>query len=317
MVLGRGLSRTRGPEVPPSPPFSLNGRVPRDTDRRLAEALWRIHRRPERPEAWIGGGNLPWNERSFAERMLREHLDESHGAASRRTDERLAQLDWLWEKLGLAPGSRVFDVTCGPGLYAVELARRGCSTLGVDFSPAAIAHARRLAVQRNVVDHCRFVESDVRRLEIEEPPFDAALFLYGQLAVFPRDEAARLLRQIGAHLAPGARLCVELLDPARVDKTQSTWWFTDDTGLWGDTPFLHLGERFWDEETRTSTERFHILHLETGEMEEIFLCDQSYTREEFATTLAHAGFSHVDFYDAWDGVGVYDAREWVVYVATK
>jgi hypothetical protein len=35
------------------------------------------------------------------------------------------------------------------------------------------------------------------------------------------------------------------------------------TGLWGETPYLHLGERFWNAETRCSTESFQILHLET------------------------------------------------------
>ena len=49
----------------------------------LAAALWRLYRRPDRPQAWVGGGNLPWNDPAFSARMLREHLDESHGAASR------------------------------------------------------------------------------------------------------------------------------------------------------------------------------------------------------------------------------------------
>ena len=43
--------------------------------------------------------------------MLREHLDESHGAASRTQRERHLQLDWLWEKLALQPGQPVLDVT--------------------------------------------------------------------------------------------------------------------------------------------------------------------------------------------------------------
>ena len=62
--------------------------------------------------------------------MLREHLDESHGAASRVTVERERQLAWLNEKLGLQAGSSVLDVTCGPGLYAVALAEQGCRVTG-------------------------------------------------------------------------------------------------------------------------------------------------------------------------------------------
>lgn len=57
------------------------------TQRRLEQALWSIYNRPERPLAWTDGGNLPWDEANFAKRMLAEHLDESHSAASRRMPE--------------------------------------------------------------------------------------------------------------------------------------------------------------------------------------------------------------------------------------
>jgi hypothetical protein len=110
---------------------------------------------------------------------------------------------------------------------------------------------------------------------------------------------------------------VELLDPARVDKTDTSWWFTDDKGLWGDRPFLHLGERHWDEAERASVERYLILHLESGALDEIILCDQTYTVEEMTELMRAAGFSSVTAYPAWDGLGLYDAGEWVVYVAEK
>ncbi|MEZ4518589.1 MAG: class I SAM-dependent methyltransferase [Chloroflexota bacterium] len=151
----------------------------------LSQVLWRIYRRPERPPLWVGGGNLPWDDPAFSERMLREHLDQSHGAASRTAVERELQLDWFQSKLGLAAHSRVLDWTCGPGLYAVPLAERGCVVTGVDFGPASIAYARDLATAAGVADLCTFVESDVRDFEPVDGGYDVALFLYGQLAVFP------------------------------------------------------------------------------------------------------------------------------------
>jgi SAM-dependent methyltransferase len=284
----------------------------------LTHALWHIYRRPDPPPLWpAGGGNLPWNDPAFSERMLREHLDESHGAASRQAAERAAQLDWLWAQLALRSGSRVLDLTCGPGLYAVPLAQRGAQVTGVDFSPASIAHARRLADEAGVALRCAFVEADVRQYDPEPAAYDAALFLYGQLAVFPRENAAALLGKAAAALRPGGRLVVELLDPARVDKADSSWWFTDDKGLWGDRPFLHLGERRWNAAERASVERYYILHLESGAMDEIVLCDQTYKIEEMAGLMRAAGFSNVDSYAGWDGLPLYDAAEWVVYVAQK
>ena len=287
---------------------------PTESDNPFARALWRIYRRPE-AALWQAGGNLPWNDPAFSARMLREHLDESHGAASRQAAERAAQLDWLWARLALAPGRRLLDLTCGPGLYAVPLAQRGVAVTGVDFGPASIAHARRLAAEAGVARRCVFVEADVRDYEPEAATYDAALFLYGQLAVFPRRQAAALLAKAARALRPGGRLVVELLHPERLDNKDSTWWFADDKGLWGERPFLHLGERRWEAAERASVERFTTLDLASGALSEIVLCDQSYEVAEMTALLRGAGLAAVEVYPAWEGLGLYDASEWVVYVA--
>ncbi|UCG25941.1 MAG: class I SAM-dependent methyltransferase [Chloroflexota bacterium] len=288
-----------------------------EKERSLASALRRLYRRPERPTPWAFGGNLPWNDPVFSKRMLREHLDESHGAASRQEPERRLVTEWLWSRLDLAPGVQVLDVTCGPGLYAVALAERGCKIVGVDFSPASIAYARQLASERNVFERCRFEEADVRQMTFENDQFDAALFLYGQLSVFTVEDALALLTKIASYLRPGGRLVVELLTPDRLDKKDSSWWFTDDTGLWGDEPFLHLGERFWLEEEKIVVERFYTLDLESGAMDEVILCDQSYSTSEMAALMKRAGFATVDVLPAWDELKLYDAPEWTIYVARK
>jgi SAM-dependent methyltransferase len=283
----------------------------------LTDALWRIYRRPERPVPWSYGGNLPWDDPDFSKRMLREHLDQSHGAASRQQAERETIISWIWSKLGLAPGSHLLDVTCGPGLYSVAFAERQCQVIGIDFGPASIAYARQLASDRHVAEQCRFIKQDVREMTLDSDHFDAALFLYGQLAVFKVEEAAGLLQTVAASLRPGGRLVVELLASERIDKQESNWWFTDDHGLWGDQPFMHLGERFWLAEQEMVVERFYTLNLETGTMDEITLCDQSYPVERMVGLMKAAGFSKVDVYPAWDGLNLYDAPEWVVYVAHK
>lgn len=288
-----------------------------DSKTKLTNALWRIYNRPDRPHPWDSGGNLPWNDPDFSARMLREHLDDSHGTASRTTAERQQQIDWLWSKMRLRRGATLLDVTCGPGLYAVEFARRGCHVIGIDFGPAAIDYARRQAAENDVAGYCTFVEQDVREIDYAGSNFDAALFIYGQLAVFKREEAQMLLNRVAQSLKPGGQLCVELLNQDRVDKGNSNWWFTDDCGLWGETPFLHLGERFWYEEEKLSLERFQTIDLQTGELVEIQLCDQTYAVAEMVQMMQQAGFKAVAMYEAWDGLPLYDAGEWIVYLAQR
>jgi ubiquinone/menaquinone biosynthesis C-methylase UbiE len=249
--------------------------------------------------------------------MLREHLDQSHGAASRVADERKIQVDWLWNRLELQPGAKLLDATCGPGLYALEFAKRGCHVTGIDFGPASIRYAKEIVEREGVAEQCTFIQQDVRQMGVTKESFDAALFIYGQLAVFKREEARALLTNIVQALKPGSKLCVELLNQERVDKKHSTWWFTDDKGLWSDQPFLHLGERYWDEAEEISIERFHTIHLETGQMDEVILCDQTYTVETMVEMMKKVGFDMVESYPGWDGLPLYDAGEWVVHVAKK
>jgi SAM-dependent methyltransferase len=219
----------------------------------------------------------------------------------------------------LQPGHNLLDVTCGPGLYAVEFAERGCFVTGVDFSPASIDYARQLAANRGVLDLCNFIQQDVRGVDLSTAApdigYDAAIFLYGQLAVFPIATADMLLANIVRALRPGGVLCIELLDQDNVDKEDSSWWFTDDKGLWGSEPFLHLGERFWLGAEALSIERYLIIDLNSGKLTEIALCDQTYSKPEMATKLKDAGSHTVDIHPAWGDLPLYDADEWVLYLA--
>ncbi len=285
-------------------------------ERNFARALWKVYRRGNRPIPFAYQGNLPYDDPAFGRRMLARMLDEQDAAGSRISAERTLQINWLTNKLNLAPESTLFDVTCGAGLYAVPFAMQGLRVTGVDFASISIDYAKEFAAREGVAARCEWHIQDIHKMDFAGREFHAAILLYGQLAVMTEEQAQAVLRKIAASLRAGGKLCLEMLNPDMVDKTNSTWWFTDDRGLWGNAPFLHLGERIWDEAAQTSLERYHILHLETGEMDEILLGDRVYS-VDFLTEMLHtAGFSSVHTYPAWDGLPLYDADEWIVYIAT-
>ena len=76
---------------------------------------------------------------------------------------------------GLAPGSRVLDVGCGPGRHALELATRGHDVLGIDLSERFVAVARAAAADAGL-GTARFERVDARRLE-HDAAFDLVLSL--------------------------------------------------------------------------------------------------------------------------------------------
>jgi len=289
--------------------------LPEDAVAALAQraALRRIYGRTQPPVPWRDGENLPWDDATFSERMLAQHLDQSHGAASRPLHEIRAQVQQMRAWLELSEGDRLLDITCGPGLYASEFAGQGIDVTGVDFGPASIAHARKLSASSP--RPFTLCEADVREMDLAGQAFDAAIYIYGQFTVLRPAEAADVLRRIRAALRPRARLLLEVLDYDHFDKQSSNWWYTDQGGLWGDFPYLHLGERAWDPEQSAAVERFFILNLDSGEMQDYGLSDQAYTEGQMREMLNAAGFELVAVHPAWAGLALKDAEEWVVYVA--
>ena len=114
-----------------------------------------------------------------------------------------------------APQS-VLDAGCGTGRVAIELARRGVATVGVDLDAAMLDAARRKA------PHQQWVCADLASLDLEQQ-FDVAV-MAGNVMIFvePGTEAQVVLR-MAAHLVPGGRLVAgfqlgQTIDLDRYDK---------------------------------------------------------------------------------------------------
>ena len=99
-----------------------------------------------------------------------------------------------------APG-RALDLGCGTGTNVLYLARHGWHAVGVDFSPHAIAVAKRRARESRSV--AAFRVADVTRLPDLGEPFDLALDM-GCLHSVPAERRGDYARGLLARLAPGA-----------------------------------------------------------------------------------------------------------------
>ena len=136
--------------------------------------------RPVPATPWAEGDNLPWDEPAFSERMLAEHLSQQNDRASRRAATIDAQVRFLARQVTHEDDARVLDLACGPGLYLHRLARLGYRCHGIDFSPAAIRHARRVAAAEAL--DCTFDQADLRQAEMGRG-YALVLLLFGQVNV--------------------------------------------------------------------------------------------------------------------------------------
>lgn len=106
-------------------------------------------------------------------------------------------------ELGEVAGKRLIHLQCHFGLDTLILARHGARVTGLDFSPAAIAEARRLAAETGLA--AEFVCANVYDArQVVEGEFEIAYVTWGTLCWLP--DVAAWARTVASLLNPGGYL---------------------------------------------------------------------------------------------------------------
>ena len=102
------------------------------------------------------------------------------------------------------PGDKVLDLCCGHGNVTERLAAAGAAPVGLDFSAAMLAHARRR------VPGGEFIEGDAQNLPFDDGAFDLVV---SNLGVVHVPDQPRALAEIRRVLKPGGRFAMSSWAP--------------------------------------------------------------------------------------------------------
>lgn len=132
----------------------------------------------------------------------------------RNDEEARRQIDFLERILGCRPPLAVFDLGCGDGRHAIELACRGYRVTGLDLSEELLTRARERAETAGL--EIVFCQGDMREIPYEGV-FDLLVNFFTSFGYFPEDaENARVLTAIARALRPGGRFLMDYLNRAYV-----------------------------------------------------------------------------------------------------
>lgn len=109
----------------------------------------------------------------------------------------------FYERLTIAPGSRLLDVACGSGQLALMAAKDGLEVTGVDIAGNLVERARVRARSEGL--HARFEEADAEALPFEEASFDVVASVIGAMFAPRPDLVAKELLRV---CAPGGTIAM-------------------------------------------------------------------------------------------------------------
>jgi SAM-dependent methyltransferase len=187
---------------------------------------------PSSPDARGGSGRDHWFE------DLADHLGAAYDRYA-HTKGTVQEVDHVLAALGLHAGQRVLDVGCGTGRHALELARRGIATHGIDISERFIEVARSRASDQPDPRMAGFGSSlatferaDARSMTFDGE-FDAVICLcqgaFGMMTAGGEDAA--VVAGIARALRPGGGLALSAFNAYFAVKYHGDADFDADTGV--------------------------------------------------------------------------------------
>jgi SAM-dependent methyltransferase len=229
-----------------------------------------------------------WDDEHISAQMLMFHLDPYSMPASRPHEVIDRSVDWIASTLALGEGSSVLDLGCGPGLYTLQLARRGIRTHGVDISRRSVAHARTAAGTAGLP--ATFEVGNYLTAPLGGP-YDAALLIYEDFCVLSPGQRRLLLRHARRALRAGGALVMDVTAASRFDQARPACRrATDlDGGFWAEPPYEGCHETWTYPDLRLVLDRYTI--VKDGHSRQFWNWLHCLTREQVAQELVAAGFA--------------------------
>ena len=217
------------------------------------------------------------------------------------------EIDPLLRLIGMRPQS-ILDLCCGPGRFAVPLARRGFRVTGVDRTAFFLNKARERAAAENV--EISWVQVDMRTF-VQPGAFDLAISMFTSFGYFDdKAEDLTVLRNIRESLRPGGALVMDVVGKERLART----FQPATSSKHADGSVVIDRREVLDDWTRVRMEWTII----KGNAVRVFTIDHTvYSGQELKDRLTAVGFGDVRLYGSIDGAPYGREADRLIAIARK
>jgi 2-polyprenyl-3-methyl-5-hydroxy-6-metoxy-1,4-benzoquinol methylase len=149
----------------------------------------------------IKKSNSPWWQTVFDEVYL-SAFEPLH--SSQQTKK---EVTWLIKTLGLKKNAQVLDIPCGTGRHSFELAKKGYTVTGIDFSKTLLGAARKRDTKEK--KHPCFMKADMRSVSLRKR-FDAIVDLGNSFGYCSDADNEKIIKNFSKLLKPNRFLVLDL-----------------------------------------------------------------------------------------------------------
>lgn len=148
-----------------------------------------------------------WTDEYTSKKMLACHLDGEVDLSSRNAEFINRSVKWIVSFFNVGPKTTIADFGCGPGLYAIPLAREKANVTGIDFSRRSIQHARGVALSEEL--SVKFLNRDYLEFETGER-FNLIIMIMCDFCALSPVQRAQLLKKFHSFLVPGGSILLDV-----------------------------------------------------------------------------------------------------------
>jgi SAM-dependent methyltransferase len=251
----------------------------------MFEELEDINKRPI-PFEFYTASDL-WTDEYTSEQMLKFHLSKDIDAASRKEEFIGRSVEWIGSCFGITARTKIADFGCGPGLYAIRLARKQADVTGIDFSSRSIRYARETANREGL--SINYVNGNYLEFETDER-FDLILMIMCDFCALGPSQRRLLLDKFNRILNPGGSVLLDAYSLKAFDMWEEKAIYEAGllNGFWSAEKYYGFLNTFKYEKEKVVLDKYTIIERERTRT--VYNWFQFFSRETIEKEFEECGF---------------------------
>ena len=252
----------------------------------MFEALERINERPK-PFQFYTAKEL-WTDEHTSKQMLSFHLNEAIDVSSRNAEFINRSVEWIISEFKISRDTKIADFGCGPGLYALGLAKQGASVTGIDFSSRSIEYAIETATREQL--SIRYVNQNYLEFETKDR-FDLVLMIMCDFCALSPTQRKKLLGKFHKILKRNGSVLLDVysLPAFKLREEVATYEVNQLNGFWSANKYYGFLNTFKYDEEKVTLDKYTI--IESDRKRTVYNWLQYFAPGDLEKEFIEAGFS--------------------------